>query len=157
MSTSRTPSLLHPQPLIHLWKATLVGTMAPNQSNRLLYENEDVQLIPTFEKKGERFSSVHQNLTLPSWDYISPPPFTLAFRIPHDSNLVCQWRASFGKVGSSGSSESDSSFLSSRCHAVDGLQAWLRRRRMRRVYRHDFQKGQGDQYHQVSSRVYLYI
>jgi hypothetical protein len=42
-------------------EVTLVGTMAPNQSNRLLYENEDVQLIPTFEKKGERFSTVHQN------------------------------------------------------------------------------------------------
>ena len=27
--------------------------MAPNQGNRLSYENEDVQLIPSFEKKGK--------------------------------------------------------------------------------------------------------
>jgi hypothetical protein len=33
----------------------------------------------------------------------------------------------------------------------------LRGRRMRRVYRHDFQKGQGDQYHQVSSHVCVWF
>ena len=29
------------------------GTMAPNQSNTLIYENEDVEKVKTYEKKGE--------------------------------------------------------------------------------------------------------
>jgi hypothetical protein len=62
VSPSRTFRPLHSfLPSSLFVEVTLVGTMAPNQSNRLLYENEDVQLIPTFEKKGERFSTVHQN------------------------------------------------------------------------------------------------
>jgi hypothetical protein len=32
------------------------ATMAPNQSNTLIYENEDVEKVKTYEKKGELLS-----------------------------------------------------------------------------------------------------
>lgn len=41
-----------------------ISTMAPNQRSRLLYENDDLEKVTTFEKKGEYCSILEANSAL---------------------------------------------------------------------------------------------
>ena len=80
----------------------LVVIMAPNVKTRLLYENDDVERMSTFEKKGKEreqtlYFSRTLELLLSNVVLLYAHMFLLlfvecsGFRVPLSAHFVCQW------------------------------------------------------------------
>jgi hypothetical protein len=130
--------------------------MAPNQRNTLIYENEDVEKVKTYEKKGELLSWERQSTTDAQcsvskgaddwWEVeqhgvfftipISHVSFVLfiAHRLSNQPDPLCQWFSRERESRFAGTAQPDALVFSSGDDALDWIQAWMCRRRMRSVY-----------------------
>ena len=74
-------------------------------------------------------------------------------RLPNGPRFLCQWRADRRQSGPTGPIQSNPVEFPARNAALDGFQAWLCRRWLRGLHRHDFEKGILHGGNQVSTRV----
>jgi hypothetical protein len=105
--------------------------MAPNPRTRLLYENDDVERVGTFEKQGACVPSSWSIWI--QWINGSAPPHAVSFcfRLSYAAYSIRQRGACPCPNCRQGSVQPDLAVLPSRGHAVDRIQAWMRRRWLR--------------------------
>jgi hypothetical protein len=75
-------------------KRKFTSTMAPNGKNLLAYENDDVELLSSFSKKGKRRSWVEgMGLIVANLRKAHRTP-NFRLRLQNKGNLAHQWQAS---------------------------------------------------------------
>ena len=129
--------------------------MAPNQRSLLLYENDDLERVSVYEKKGKQavcwltrrrhrdpaerillFLTSHLPTICTLWFFHNHLLLSFIFRVPNGSNSIRQWNSCSSWLGLQGSVQSDPLVVPSWRYASDRIQVGMRRRRVWRLHCH---------------------
>lgn len=117
--------------------------MAPNQNNMLLYENEDVEKVKTYEKKGELYWESQSTTPCPGRKvplvcgkkktcmfFIIPISLVVFFpgiphRLSNKPDPLCQWFSCQRETRIAGTAQPDALVFLARHDALDGVQVGM--------------------------------
>ena len=119
---------------------------------KIAVENEDLELIPSFAKRGTYGWISDGNRHSPITPHTTRNPNLILFfffnnqrpspfRVHNGPCIVCQWTTRIWRIGFASQAQHDAFDVPSHCLATNRLEIGLCGRGMRSLYRHDFQKG----------------